>query len=193
MTETRTDIGKATDVDLDDILELQAANQTDRGGTLSASLPRSRVAAMMQTMPLIVARRDGHVTGFLMTTTRAMNADLPIVQAMFAAYHGTADAYVYGPSASVRKSVAKGWRRPCSWNCGVWNRDAKEFSSYGATTRHHSGRTRGWICARLLDSSLTGLISPFSLTAGNVEKHEVCLHTLLHQHRTQTLTGIRMQ
>jgi L-amino acid N-acyltransferase YncA len=87
-----------TEVDLDGILELQAANQIDRGGTLSASPPRSRVAAMMQTMPLIVARRDyGQVTGFLMTSTRAMNADLAIFQVMFAPYHGTADAYAYGP------------------------------------------------------------------------------------------------
>jgi predicted GNAT superfamily acetyltransferase len=108
VTETRTDIGKATEVDLDGILELQAANQTDSGGTLSASLPRSRVAAMMQTMPLIVARRDGHVTGFLMTTTRAMNGDLPIVQAMFAAYHGTADAYVYGPICVSTEERGKG-------------------------------------------------------------------------------------
>jgi len=108
MTETRTDIGEATEVDLDGILELQAANRTDRGGTLSASLPRSRVAAMMQTMPLIVARRDGHVTGFLMTTTRAMNIDLPIVQAMFAAYHGTADAYVYGPICVSVEERGKG-------------------------------------------------------------------------------------
>lgn len=108
MTETRTDIGKATEVDLDSILELQAANQIARGGTLSASLPRSRVAAMMETMPLIVARRDGQITGFLMTTTRAMNADLPIVQAMFAAYPGTADAYVYGPICVSAEERGKG-------------------------------------------------------------------------------------
>jgi predicted GNAT superfamily acetyltransferase len=108
MTEIGTDIGKATEGDLEGILELQAANQTDRGGTLSASLPRPRVIAMIQAVPLIVARRDGHITGFLMTTTRAMNADLPIVQAMFAAYHGSADAYVYGPICVSAEERGKG-------------------------------------------------------------------------------------
>ena len=95
--EIPTDIGNATEVDLDGILELQEVNQMTRGGTLSARLSRERMAAMMNAMPLIVAHGDGRITGFLMTTTREMNADLPIVQAMFAAYQGAADAYVYGP------------------------------------------------------------------------------------------------
>jgi predicted GNAT superfamily acetyltransferase len=63
---------------------------------------------MMRDMPLIVARRDWVVTGFLMTTTRAMNADLPIVQAMFTAYQGTPDAYVYGPICVGAEERGKG-------------------------------------------------------------------------------------
>lgn len=97
MTDHPLSVSRATEGDLEGILSLQAANQVDQGGALSASLPRARVEAMMRDMPLIVARRDGRVTGFLMTTTREMNTDLPIVQAMFAAYSGTVDAYVYGP------------------------------------------------------------------------------------------------
>lgn len=108
MTNHETDVGRANEADLDGILVLQAANQMARGGSLSASLPRARVAAMMQEMPLIVARREGRITGFLMTTTRAMNADLPIVQAMFAAYHGTPDAYVYGPICVGETERGKG-------------------------------------------------------------------------------------
>ncbi|KIQ58250.1 GCN5 family acetyltransferase [Pseudomonas fluorescens] len=71
-------------------------------------MPRSRVAAMMREMPLIVARRGGRITGFLMTTPRAMNADLPIVQAMFTAYPGTPDAYVYGPICVGEQERGKG-------------------------------------------------------------------------------------
>lgn len=52
---------------------------------------------MMREMPMIVARRGDLITGFLMTSSRAMNADVPIINAMLAAYPGTADAYVYGP------------------------------------------------------------------------------------------------
>jgi predicted GNAT superfamily acetyltransferase len=91
------DISRATEIDLDGIMELQAANQPERGGTLSASLPRSLVAEMMRAMPLIVARRSGRIAGFLVTSPREMNADVPIIGAMLAAYPGTADAYVYGP------------------------------------------------------------------------------------------------
>ncbi|UVE16635.1 GNAT family N-acetyltransferase [Pseudomonas sp. LS44] len=108
MTDARAIVGKATAADLDGILELQAENQIDRGGALSASLSRSRVASMMRDMPLIVARRDGLVTGFLMTTTRAMNADLPIVQAMFTAYQGAPNAYVYGPICVGAEERGKG-------------------------------------------------------------------------------------
>ncbi|MGJ7502689.1 GNAT family N-acetyltransferase [Variovorax sp. ZT5P49] len=97
MTDTPSDIGTATAADLEGILSLQAANQTARGGMLSAELPRDRIEAMMREMPLVVARRGGRVCGFLMATTRTMNAELPVVRAMFAAYPGSADAYVYGP------------------------------------------------------------------------------------------------
>jgi predicted GNAT superfamily acetyltransferase len=83
--------------DLDGIVALQAANQPERGGTLSTCLPPARIAEMMNKMPLIVARRDGRVAGYLMTSTREMNADVPVINAMLAVYPGTADAYVYGP------------------------------------------------------------------------------------------------
>lgn len=97
MTKSEAKIGRASEADLEAIVELQAANQPDLGGTLSACLPRSRIAEMMRGMPLIVARRGDRITGFLMTSTRAMNADVAIISAMLTAYPGTADAYVYGP------------------------------------------------------------------------------------------------
>lgn len=108
MTKSETDIGRASEADLDGIVELQAANQPERGGTLSASLPRSRIAEMMREMPLIVARRRDHIMGFLMTSTRAMNADVPIIRAMLAAYPGTPDAYVYGPVCVDAEERSKG-------------------------------------------------------------------------------------
>jgi len=111
MSGDRASVGKANHEDLDGMLELQAANQVARGGTLSASLSRARVAAMMQDMTIIVSRRDGQVSGFLMTSTRTMNADLPIVQAMFAAYHGAPDAYVYGPICVAEQERGQGLAR----------------------------------------------------------------------------------
>ncbi len=38
------EIARASDADLDGIMELHAANQPDRGGMLSASLSRAEVA-----------------------------------------------------------------------------------------------------------------------------------------------------
>jgi predicted GNAT superfamily acetyltransferase len=102
------EIGQASEADLDGIVELQAANQADRGGSLSAALPRIRIAEMMREMPLIVARRGGRITGFLMTGTRALSADVPIVGAMLAAYPGAADAYVYGPICVAAEERGKG-------------------------------------------------------------------------------------
>ena len=94
--------------DLEGIVALQAANQPERGGKLSACLTPARIAEMMSEMPLIVARRDGRVAGYLMTSTREMNADVPVIKAMLAAYPGTADAYVYGPICVEAEARGKG-------------------------------------------------------------------------------------
>ena len=102
------DIGKATEADLDGILELQAANQLERGGMLSASLSRSRVAEMIRGRPLIVARRSGRVVGYLMNSTRELGDDVPIIRAMLDAYAGRADAYVYGPICVREEERGKG-------------------------------------------------------------------------------------
>lgn len=108
MTRNGTEILRASIRDLDGIVALQAANQPERGGTLSACLPPARIAEMMSEMPLIVARRDGRVAGYLMTSTREMNADVPVINAMLAAYPGTADAYVYGPICVEAEERGKG-------------------------------------------------------------------------------------
>ena len=108
MTNSEADIVHASGNDLDGIVALQAANQPEHGGTLSANLPHSRIAAMMREMPLIVARRDNRITGYLMTSSREMNADVPIISAMLTAYPGTANAYVYGPICVSSEERGKG-------------------------------------------------------------------------------------
>lgn len=92
------EIAIADESDLDGILELQAANQISSGGTLSASFSRSRLQSIMSEMPLLVARRAGNVVGFLVSSTREMVGDVPIILAMLDSYPARAhDAYVYGP------------------------------------------------------------------------------------------------
>lgn len=101
-------IVRASEADLDDILALQVANQREHGGTLSANFPRSKILAMMQDMPLIVARRGNRITGFLVTSSRAMNVDVPIIRAMLEAYPGSVNAYVYGPICISVEERGKG-------------------------------------------------------------------------------------
>jgi predicted GNAT superfamily acetyltransferase len=108
MTNSETDIVRASEKDLDGIVALQTANQPEHGGTLSANLAYSRIAAMMREMPMIVARRGNRITGYLMTSSRAMNADVPIISAMLAAYPGTANSYVYGPICVSAEERGKG-------------------------------------------------------------------------------------
>jgi len=92
------EIAVARESDLDGVLALQAANQIGNGGKLSASLCRSQLELTMQEMPLLVARRDQHVVGFLVCSTRETIGAIPIILTALDSYPTRApDAYVYGP------------------------------------------------------------------------------------------------
>ncbi len=91
------EIGVALPADIDGILALQDANQPERGGTLSARLPRQWLEAALGDLPVVVARRGGRVVGFLVSASRRAVADVAVIAAMLRAYPGAADAYVYGP------------------------------------------------------------------------------------------------
>ena len=90
-------IAEATEADLDGILALQERNLPERGGALSARLPRAQIEAMLRDLPLIVARRAGEVVGYLLAASKPTVAEIPVIRSMLAAYGGAADAYVYGP------------------------------------------------------------------------------------------------
>ena len=108
MIENLAEIGRATEDDLDGIMALQAENQPGRGGRLSASFPRSLIAEIMRDTPVIVSRLGGCVTGYLVTSTREKNADIPIIDAMLAAYSGASASHVYGPICVVAEQRGKG-------------------------------------------------------------------------------------
>jgi ribosomal protein S18 acetylase RimI-like enzyme len=108
MTEGALDLPNITRAGVNDvsqIVELMAANQLDRGGSLSALYSIEQVASLLCSMPVVVARDKIEVVGFLMTSPRSVTASPPIIQAMLAAYPGADDAYVYGPVC-----VAAEWR-----------------------------------------------------------------------------------
>ena len=104
-------IRRANEADLEGILKLQAANQRSAGGSLSASISPANLLEMVRTMPVIVALASDKVVGFLIISTAAMNAGLPIIQDMLRAYPIDAETFISGPiciSADMRgKGIAK--------------------------------------------------------------------------------------
>ncbi len=64
------EIALATAEDIAGILDLQGRNQPERGGTLSARLPREWLEAAVAGMPVIVARKEGRVVGHLISASR---------------------------------------------------------------------------------------------------------------------------
>lgn len=102
------EIGTATQPDLDGILALQELNQPDRGGALSARLSRAQLDAMLADLPLIVARRDHAIVGYLLAASKRTVADVPVIRAMLAAYAGKPDAYVYGPIVVTEAERGRG-------------------------------------------------------------------------------------
>ena len=98
MAQPAPEIGLATKDDIAGILELQAANQPDRGGMLSARLPPERFETALLDLPLLVARRQRRIVGYLMSfSLSAQTAGIPIVQAMLKVYSGGPNTYIYGP------------------------------------------------------------------------------------------------
>jgi len=91
------EIAEAAKADLDGILALQERNLQERGGTLSARLPRMQLESMLRDLPLIVARRGGEIVGYLLAASKPTVSAIPVIRSMLAAYGGAADAYIYGP------------------------------------------------------------------------------------------------
>lgn len=91
------EIGLACEADVPGIHALMLANVAANGGRLSASFSPAEILAMQQTLPMIVARREGLVVGFLMASSREAGGGIPIIRTMLEAYRGAENAYVYGP------------------------------------------------------------------------------------------------
>ena len=149
-------IARATRADIDGILALQEANLPERGGLLSARLPRTWFEAALEDMPMIVARREVAVVGYLVSASRSAVAGVPVIAAMLRAYAGTADAYVYGPVCVAVTERGRGWRARWLWRCVRWCRDVRGFCSSGPTMLRRCGRMLGWGCGGRRSLIMTG-------------------------------------
>lgn len=106
MEDVQIDVLRAGDID--GVLALQEANQAEHGGTLSARMPRGFFAAALDDMPVIVARRDDRVVGFLVSSPKHPPPEAPIMRAMLRAWPGAEDAYVYGPVCVAAEERGRG-------------------------------------------------------------------------------------
>jgi L-amino acid N-acyltransferase YncA len=97
MASSGYEVGLATRADIADILALQERNLRENGGTLSVRFSAEWFETALGDMPILVARRSGRVVGYLVSSSKAAQADVPIIQATLRAYPGAADAYLYGP------------------------------------------------------------------------------------------------
>ena len=97
MTYVVPEIALATRDDIVGILDLQEQNLLGQGGLWSVRLPGAFIEAALDDLPQIVARRDGKVVAYLLAGSRSVHAQTPIIKAMFRAYSGSHDAYIYGP------------------------------------------------------------------------------------------------
>ena len=95
--DTVYDIRTATADDIPDLLALQADNQIGRGGALSIEFPATWFAAVIRDMPIVIARRDHRLVGFLVSSPKEATQHLPLGQAKFGAYPAGPSAYNSGP------------------------------------------------------------------------------------------------
>jgi L-amino acid N-acyltransferase YncA len=83
--------------DIPEILDLQSRNQVARGGALSVEFPAQWFEVAIKDMPVVVARRDGRLVGYLVSSSQAATQHLPLPQAKRRTYPAGADAYNSGP------------------------------------------------------------------------------------------------
>lgn len=102
------EIALATPEDIPGILALQEPNLPDSWGGLSVRQNAEWFKRTMLEMPLIIARRDGEIVGYVVATTLAAKSHVAIVQAMLRSFPAPPDCYAYGPVCVAATERGKG-------------------------------------------------------------------------------------
>jgi hypothetical protein len=90
-------ISLATPDDIPGVLTLQEANLPDNGGSLSVRQSADWFKHAVLEKSLIVCRCSGKVVGYVLGTSLAVKAHIPIIQAMLRTFPAPPDCYLYGP------------------------------------------------------------------------------------------------
>lgn len=102
------EVSLATADDIPGILALQEPNLPNNGGGLSVRQNAEWFKRTMLEMPLIVARRDGKIVGYVVATTLAAKSHVAIVQAMLRSFPAPPNCYAYGPVCVAATERGKG-------------------------------------------------------------------------------------
>lgn len=97
MTASDAEIAVATADDIPGIIALQNLNLRSNGGALSIGFSDDWFKQVLSEMPIIVARRDGLVVGYLVSSAISAAANMPIMEAKLQAYPGSRNPYNHGP------------------------------------------------------------------------------------------------
>ena len=108
MTASDCEIAFATVDDIPGIVALQGLNLLSNGGFLSIEFSNDWFERVLSEMPIIVARRDGRIVGYLVSSPLSVAADAPIIQAKLRAYPGSGNPYNHGPVCIAKEERNQG-------------------------------------------------------------------------------------
>jgi L-amino acid N-acyltransferase YncA len=108
MTASDCEIALATVDDIPGIVELQGLNLLSNGGFLSIEFSNDWFERVLSEMPIIVARRDGRIVGYLVSSPVSVAAGAPIIQAKLRAYPGSRNPYNHGPVCIAKEERNQG-------------------------------------------------------------------------------------
>ena len=101
-------IAFGTPSDIPAILALQESNLPENGGSLSVREAADWFTRALGEKSLVVARRDGKLVGYLLGTSIATKAHVPIIQEMLKTFPTSLDCYLYGPVCVTEIERGKG-------------------------------------------------------------------------------------
>jgi L-amino acid N-acyltransferase YncA len=102
------EISLASPNDIPGILALQEPNLIERGGSLTVRHTADWFGHAISHKSVLVARRDDKVIGYVLGTSLAANANIPIIQSMLRTFPAPLDCYLYGPVCVADTERGKG-------------------------------------------------------------------------------------
>src|SRR5262249_20938792 len=111
MTTDGIKIDLATADDVAGILDLQERNLRKNGGALSVPMSVEWIEGAITRMPIVVARRQGRIVGYVVSSSLKDQSADPILDGMLQAYPGLPGSYVYGPICVAESERGQGVAR----------------------------------------------------------------------------------